>query len=201
MKIAALVSAVMGASIVSAALPQAAVAQSFLDQPLTCQATFDPKVIDAGATKPLLAVVAQTRTAARALGFGGVGQYAVLPGRAAQLRLSASPAFLVAAPSNMQLQGLVTLAKFEARKNNTREVVVGGGYMSYSSGIHPDRIIATTVAAAASQAGAPAGMTIYEVKPAGELPTGEYALIVATGAQPAAGFAGIPGTFYDFGVD
>lgn len=197
MKTGLLAALVIGAGLLAAP----ASAQSYLDQPLACQtATFDAQVIDNGERKTLMAVVAQTRTAARALGFGGVGQYAVLPGRSAMLRLSASPTFLVAAPSNMQPQGLVTVAKFEARKNNTREVVVGGGYMSYSSGIHPDRIIATEMAPAASQSGAPAGMTIYEVKPAGTLPAGEYALILATGAQ-AAGFAGIPGTFYDFGVD
>ncbi len=194
-------SGLLAAALLAAAFTAAPVAaQSLLDQPLACQTTFDAQVIDNGARKPLMAVVAQTRTAARALGFGGVGQYAVLPGKTAQLRLSATPAFLVAAPSNMQPQGLVTVARFEARKNNTREVVVGGGYMSYSSGIHPDRIVATTMTPAADQAGAPAGTVIYEVKPAAPLGAGEYAIILATGAQ-AAGFAGIPGTFYDFGVD
>ena len=70
--------------------------------------------------------------------------------------------------------------------------------MSWSIGIHPDRVIAVTMEPAGG-AGAPAGHTMYRVSPNAELWPGEYALVVA--GQMQQGYGGIPGTFFDFGVD
>lgn len=163
----------------------------------------DLTLVNNGERITMRSIVAQTRTAARAMGWGGVSQYAVLPGRSAIYRLpSSTPTFLVSAPSNVQPQGLITLARFEPRPNGTREVVIGGGYMSYSSGIHPDRIVPVTVRQAASQRGAAPNTIIYEVTPDAPLAPGEYAMIIAIGGQTSMGMGSpIVGTYYDFGVD
>lgn len=196
MKIALMAIAAFGAL----SLAPAAAAQTLFDEPATCQAGFQAQVVDRGATQVLRSIVAQTRTAARAMGWGGVGQYAVLPGPRAAMRTSAAPRFLIEAPNNVQAQGLITVARFETRRNNTREVAVGGGYMSYSSGIPADRLVPLIIEQAASQRGASAGSIIYEVRAIDPMTPGEYALIVAIGQQ-AGPYGGMPGTFYDFGVD
>jgi hypothetical protein len=169
-------------------------------------AAADSVVMQMGAAcTNLLFAPAQMRTAARALGYGGVAQYAVLPGKGATLRVpsGSTPTFYATVPANMQAQGVFTLASLQPRKNNTREVMIGGGYMSISSGIHPDRVIASTATRAASQAGAPAGTAIYELKPNAPLAGGEYAIVVASGAAGGVAATGIPGLarYYDFGVD
>jgi hypothetical protein len=177
---------------------------SAFDTPLACQAQPDLTLLNNGERITMRSIVAQTRTAARAMGWGGVSQYAVLPGRAAIYRLpSPTPTFLVSAPSNIQPQGLITLARFEPRPNGTREVVIGGGYMSYSSGIHPDRVVPVTMRQAASQRGAAPNTIIYEVTPDAPLSPGEYAMIIAVGGGQASMGMGSPivGTYYDFGVD
>ncbi len=173
-----------------------AIAQTLFDAPASCQAAPDVYAVTGGQRTVMRAIVVSTRTQARP--FAGVRQYAVMPGGAAQVRVAPNSTFIVAAPSNVQPQGMITLAHFESR-GNVREILVGGGYMSYSTGIHPDRIIAVTMAPASSQAGAPAGMTLYTVTPSAPLAVGEYALVVM--GQMQQGYAGIPGTFYDFGVN
>lgn len=193
MKIVVMAAAVFGA--VSLFAPAAA-AQSVLDAPAACQATPDVYAVVGGQRTVMRAIVVSTRTQARP--FAGVRQYAVMPGGTAQVRVASNATFIVAAPSNVQPQGMITLAHFENR-GNVREILVGGGYMSYSTGIHPDRIIAVTMTPASSQSGAPSGMTLYTVTPNAPLVAGEYALVVM--GQMQQGYAGIPGTFYDFGVD
>jgi hypothetical protein len=188
------------AALGAVALAPAASAQTLFDQPAVCQAGFQAQVVDSGSTQVLRSIVAQTRTAARAMGWGGVGQYAALPGPRAMMRLSGTPRFLIEAPNNVQPQGLISLARFETRRNNTREVAVGGGYMSYSSGIPAERLVPLIIEQASSQRGASAGSIVYEVRPIDPLTAGEYALIVAVGQQ-AGPYGGMPGTFYDFGVD
>jgi hypothetical protein len=147
----------------------------------------------------------QTRTAARALGFGGVASYAVLRGNAATLRTSnTAPVFLVAVPNQAQADSYFTLASFAVRGNNSREVMIGGGYMSYSTGIHPDRVIALKATKAADQARAPKDFSIYELTPAAALPKGEYAVILYTGEMQGlvgAWFAGTANSYFDFGVE
>ncbi len=163
------------------------------------------QIVQNGQTATLLAITAQTRMAARAMGFGGVGHYAVLPGLRAMMRLSSTtPTFIVAAPNNIQPQGLFTIARFEPRRNGSREVLIGGGYMSYSSGIHADRVVQVNVAQAPNQRGAPDGTILYQLTPVTPLVSGEYALIVSTNQPGAGGVFNAPsasGVFYDFGVD
>lgn len=197
MKIIALAAALLAA-------PTVASADTALDwnQPLSCQVqSAEVTMADNGQNVALRSITPQTRTAARAFGFGGVAQYAVLPGSRALLRTAnRRPSFIVSAPSNVQPQGLFTLARFEPRPNNSREVLIGGGFMSYSSGVSPDRIVQMDVRQAESQRGAPAGSILYTLTPMGDLPAGEYAMIVAIGQQ-AGMMAGLPGTYFDFGVD
>lgn len=143
------------------------------------------------------------RTAVRALGFGGAATYAALPGSRAQLRIqSKRPSFEVAIPNNARPDGYVTLAHFEPRKNGTREVsIAGGGGFSYSVGIHPDRIVATT--ATQVSGGAPAGSVLYRFTPSQDLAPGEYA-VVSTTSQAQGGTlaqAAGAGSYFDFGVD
>lgn len=165
-----------------------------LDAPLACQAAPDVYSVTNGQRTQMRAIMVSTNT--RVVPYGGARQYAVMPGDRAMTRLSADSSFLVAVPSNIQPQGVVVLASFESSRGS-RRVLVGGGYMSWSTGIHPDRIIAVNMEQAGGSA--PAGHTMYRVTPATPLASGEYAIVVATGQQQ--GYAGIPGTFYDFGVD
>jgi hypothetical protein len=168
-----------------------------------CQAPADLYLLHDGQRVVMRSITAQSRTAARAMGFGGVAQFAVLGGSSAMYRLpTTQPTFLLSAPGNVQPQGLFTLARFEPRQNGTREVLVGGGFMSYSTGVIAERQVALNVRLAADQSGAASGTTLYELTPQAPLAPGEYALIVAIGPQGAATPMGGPqGTFYDFGVD
>lgn len=150
--------------------------------------------VSGGQRTQMRAIMVSTSTQARP--YAGVRQYAVMPGERAMTRLASDTSFLVAVPSNIQPQGVVVLASFEPRRGN-RLVLVGGGYMSWSTGIHPDRIIAVNMEPAGGSA--PSGHTMYRVTPTTPLASGEYAIVVATGQQQ--GYAGIPGTFFDFGVD
>jgi hypothetical protein len=160
----------------------------------TAQTAPDVYSVNGGQRTQMRAIMVSTSTQARP--YAGVRQYAVMPGERAMTRLASDTSFLVAVPSNIQPQGVVVLASFEARRGN-RLVLVGGGYMSWSTGIHPDRIIAVNMEPGGGSA--PAGHTMYRVTPTAPLAAGEYAIVVATGQQQ--GYAGIPGTFFDFGVD
>jgi hypothetical protein len=145
------------------------------------------------------------RHAARALGWGGVSQYAVLQNSAATLRLkSPRPSFVVAIPNNAQPESYYTIANFAVRNNNTREVSVGSGgyYASYSTGIHKDRVILATAEKEANQSKAPPDYTLYRVTPNGDLKRGEYAFILYNSQIRTAGwFASGLDSYFDFGVD
>lgn len=161
-------------------------------------------MVDGGKRVNMHYTAGTMRTAVRALGFGGAATYAALPGAQAQLRTGNRPSFDVAVPSNARPDGYVTLARFEPRKNGTREVsIAGGGGFSYSTGIHPDRLIATTITQAPSQAGAPAGHTVYRITPTQDLVAGEYALVASAGPAQTNGFGQAPasGNYFDFGID
>lgn len=148
-------------------------------------------------------VIARTRSAARALGLGGVATYAVLVGPRAQLRLSdRSPSFVIAVPENAQPESYLTLANLAVRRNNNREVMIGGGYISYSTGITADRIVATHGERMADQSRAPNGYILYSVAVATPLEPGEYALVTYNSEVKVTGwFASGSDSYFDFGVD
>lgn len=174
-------------------------------RPAAAVSAFNPEeviLIDRQQRQSMHYLVPQLRTAARALGFGGVGQYAVLGGTRATLRLSGNqPEFLVAIPANAQPESYFCLANFAVRSNGTREVMVGGGYMSYSSGVARDRVVQTT-SSLADQAAAPSGFRMYRITPAAAMPAGEYAFILYNSQIPVRGFF-VSGrdSYFDFGVD
>jgi hypothetical protein len=148
-------------------------------------------------------LVPTMRTGARALGFGGVASYATLSGTSAQLRLPAKGVeFIVSVPKNAQVAGYVTIASFVVRKNGTREVSTGGGYMSYSTGINRDHVVAIKTEALADQSRAHEGFVLHRVTPESMLPNGEYALVLYTAEVRTVGFFGAAAnSFFDFGVD
>ncbi len=160
-------------------------------------------LVDEGQRHQMRYTVAQVRTAARAMGWGGVGTYAVLNGPQARLRISnPRPAFDIAVPGNAQPESYLTLASFAVRRNNTREVLIGGGYRSYSTGIHPDRIVPTRGEPLADQSGAPDGFTLFRVTPDRDLAPGEYALVTYNSQVRVLGFfASGNDSYFDFGVD
>ncbi|MBB1117068.1 hypothetical protein H4O09_08400 [Stenotrophomonas sp. W1S232] len=160
----------------------------------------------------LLYTIGGTRNAERALGYGGSATYAVLPGVTAQHRTSIrKPTFLMMVPDGASPHGLLTLARFEPRRNGTREVSVGSRVkFSSSTGIHPDRVVPMNYEPLPEQSQAPSGYTIYRASPRNDLVPGEYAFAPATQGQRsgenvllrlmAASSAG-DGRYYDFGVD
>jgi hypothetical protein len=167
---------------------------------------FNPEevvLIDGDKRSTMRYLAPQMRTAARALGFGGVGSYAVLPGTQATLRLkNHQPSFMVAVPTNAQPESYVTLANFAIRKNGTREVQVGGGYMSYSTGVNKDRVMAIAVEKAPDQGKAPKGFILYRVNVSAPLPPGEYAFILYNSQVKVVGyFLGGGDSYFDFGID
>jgi hypothetical protein len=143
------------------------------------------------------------RQAVRALGYGGVAQYAALHGSAAAMRLgSTEPKFTVAVPKNAQAQSYVTLVNLAVRRNGTREVMIGGGYMSYSSGINKDRVVATTDRVIDDQSRAPEGYELHEIAPVSALPPGEYAVVLYNSEVKVAGwFVSGRDSYFDFGID
>jgi hypothetical protein len=203
-----LISAVIAAASARTSNPRsAAIAPSRATQGRVAQnrADYSPEeviLIDGGQRQPMHYLTPQIRTAVRALGFGGVGQYAVLNGPSAALRLtSRQPEFLLAVPSNAQAESYYTLANFVVRKNGNREVIIGGGYMSYSSGIHRDRVVATKSTQAPDQSGAPSGYTIYRISVLAPLPAGEYAMVLYNSQVRVSGFfAGGLDSYFDFSV-
>lgn len=146
-------------------------------------------------------IIPQQRTAARALGFGGVATYAQLNGASAQLQIAnPSPEFIVSVPKNAQPQNYLTLANFAVGKG-AREVLIGGGYMSYSTGIHKDRVRAVKTEVLADQSRAKEGFVLVKVTPEAPLAKGEYALVLYTGEIRSIGyFAQAANSYYDFSV-
>lgn len=160
-------------------------------------------VVINGKESPMQYIIPGTRTAARAFGLGGIASYAVLQGTQATRRLeSASPEFIVSVPKNAQPGNYLTLANFAVRKNSTREVITGGGYMSYSSGINKDRVVPVAFTEETDQSRAREGFILYRVKPEQSLASGEYALVLYTGEVRTLGFfAQATNSYYDFGIN
>jgi hypothetical protein len=160
-------------------------------------------LIDNGERIPMRYLTPQMRHAVRGLGYGGVAQYAVLRGSSASLRLKNNqPEFLLAVPSNAQPESYFTLVNLAVRKNNSREIMVGGGYMSYSSGVATDRVVAAKSERMADQSAAPKDFITYRIKVASPLPPGEYAVVLYNSQVRTIGyFASGMDSYYDFGVD
>lgn len=155
-----------------------------------------------GQSSTLQYIIPQTRTAARALGFGGMATYATLSGEKAQRRIAGNPEFIVSVPRNAQANNYLTLANFAVRKNGTREVMTGGGYMSYSSGINKSRVVPITTEPLADQSAAREGFVLHKITPVTPMAQGEYALVLYTGEMRTSGFfAQAANSYFDFGVD
>ncbi|MES2018976.1 MAG: hypothetical protein V4484_20990 [Pseudomonadota bacterium] len=156
-----------------------------------------------GAPSIMQYTIPQMRTAARALGFGGVASYASLNGPAAQRRLdTGSPSFIVSIPQNAQVDSYLTIANFAVRGDKSREVMTGGGYMSYSTGIHKSRVVKIVSEKMPDQSAARDGFILYKVTPEAPMKAGEYALVLYTGEMRTAGFfAQASNSFFDFGVN
>lgn len=157
-----------------------------------------------GRETPMQYIIAGNRTGMRALGFGGMASYAVLSGEKAQRRLDSSSVleFLVSVPKNAQAGNYATLATLANRNNGTREVLVGGGYMSISSGIPKDRVVKASFEPLPDQRRAKEGFILYKFKPEAALNSGEYVLVLNTSEARVSGFfTGLAASYYDFGVD
>ncbi|MGF7172632.1 hypothetical protein [Azospirillum doebereinerae] len=188
----------------STPVAQAATPVSINAGAIKLRATVSPEeviLIDNGQQRTMQYLTPQMRTAVRAMGFGGVGQYAVLRGKRATLRLAGKqPLFVFAIPSNAQPESYFTLASFAVRDNGTREVIVGGGYMSYSTGVHQDRIVPTSSQKLPDQSKAPKGYVLYAVAPEVAMKDGEYAMIFYNSQVRGIGFASTLDSYFDFGV-
>lgn len=151
-----------------------------------------------GNETPMQFIIPGTRA-----GFAGTTVYAVLNGARAQKRIPvANVEFLVSVPKAAQVTNYVKLASFAVRTNGSREVVIGGGFMTYSTGIHPDRIVPITTEPYVDQSRARDGFVLYSVKVTNPMPVGEYALVLYTGDIRTAGFfAQASNSYFDFGVD
>lgn len=147
-------------------------------------------------------IIPQQRSGLRALGFGGVAIYAQLSGEHAQLKISSGmPEFIVSVPKNAQPQNYLTLANFKAGKN-VREVLIGGGYISYSTGITKDRVRAVKIDVLEDQSMAREGFVLVKVTPEAPLKAGEYALVLYTGEVRSAGYFSQPSnSYFDFTVE
>lgn len=179
----------------SGAQDQAAVADQISPEEIT--------VDEGSGPRRMRYITPDTRQAVRAFGYGGFAQYSVLHGPAASLRLTSSqPSFVVAVPSNAQAQSYVTLVSLAVRRNGTREVMIGGGYMSYSSGINKDRVVEMTDTTLQDQSRAPEGYELHEIRPAASLAPGEYAVVLYNSEVKVAGwFASGRDSYFDFGID
>lgn len=173
------------------------------DQPDANKISSDVVILlDGGQEKTMTYTIPETRTAARALGLGGVASYTVMIGGHAQLRITnKTPSFLVSVPKNLQPNSYMTLASFVIRNNESREVLVGGGFMSYSTGIHPDRIMPVLFEKMDDQSRATKDFVLYKLVSKNPLASGEYALVFYTKEVHTTDFGHGANTCFDFGVD
>lgn len=149
----------------------------------------DVVLISNGDTTQLHYSTPGKRTAARALGFGGLVQYSILKGEKATQRVKGvQPTFLVVISNNTKPQDCVALVSLEIRKNNTREVATGSGYFTFKSGFAAEKLFETNIEKADDQSRAPTGYTIFKVTAKETLIAGEFALV-------------LDGLYYDFGLD
>ena len=105
-------------------------------------------------------------------------------------------------PNNVEIPSVVTLGLLAERQNGTREILIGGGFMSISEGLPAERKMRLSYEKVADQSAAPEGYEIYRIKPAEPLRPGEYAFMVnrPLGGGPMQG-ASFTYNFYELGVD
>lgn len=186
--------------------PRPALAVSKGAPPQTASLSFSPEemtLLDGSQRITMHYITPEIRTGARVLGFAGVRSFAVLRGNTAMLRVaSKQPSFIIAVPNNAQPQSYFTLASFVVRGNGSREVAIGGGFMSYSSGIPKNRTIETTFERHSDQSHSPAGFTLYRVAPVTPMREGEYAMVVHSAQVRVVGFfgGGAADSFFDFRI-
>lgn len=139
--------------------------------------------------------------------FGGTQQFAVLNGTRAALRVkNRQPVFKMILPSNVQPSSVLALARLGERPNGSREILIGGGYMSFSAGLPKDRNVAINIEKAADQSEAPEGYELFEITPVMLLFPAEYSFMVVKGGPGAPmGLFGAGASasynFYEFAVD
>jgi hypothetical protein len=166
---------------------------------------FNPEeviLVDSGQQTAMKYLVPTTHSGARALGFGGYATYAVLRGTEAHQRTHSDlPSFIVEVPERAQTESYVTIAHLAVRRNGTREIMVGGGYVTFESSIAHDRIVPFKSEKLSDQSRAQSGFILYEVTPEKTLPAGEYAVILDNSAAPVVGFfSHVTSSYFDFGV-
>jgi hypothetical protein len=138
--------------------------------------------------------------------FASVQQFATLGGLKARLRTNNRvPELEMILPNNVEVSSVVALGLLGERENGSREIMIGGGYMSMSQGLPKDRNIQITYDKTADQTEAPEGYEIYRIKPTAPLkPGGEYAFMVSKNTGRAMGaFSGAEANynFYELGID
>ena len=107
-------------------------------------------------------------------------------------------------PNNVEVSSIVVIGLLAERSNGTREILIGGGYMSISQGLPGERNMRITFEKLADQSGAPEGYEIYRIRPTEPCKPGEYAFMVS---KPSGGVMGPLGgadfnyNFYELGVD
>jgi len=114
------------------------------------------------------------RSKVRALGFGGVESYYVLPGTQARTRTSnKTPEVVVALNVNTYPDRQIELARWEQRSNGTREIlaVTATGTMATPK----DQRVALSYTKLDDQSNALGGSAMYSIQPIDPLPPGEYA--------------------------
>ena len=164
---------------------------------------FDPQVIilvDGENRAAMRYIVPEVRTGMRALGWGGVASYAVLRGTQAGTRVeNQQPEFILAVPKNAQPESYYTIVNLAVRKTGSREILIGGGYMGYSSGVARDRVIPTVSQALDNQSAAPAEVMLYSVRPSQPMPPGEYAIVLYNSEFRTPYFPSSD-SYFDFGI-
>jgi len=149
----------------------------------------------------------QPSTRTRFNPFGGTQQFAVLNGTRAAFRIkNRKPVFKMILPSNVQPSSVLALARLGERPNGSREILIGGGYMSFSAGLPKDRNVPINIEKAADQSEAPEGYELFEITPGTSLLSAEYSfMVVKAGPGASAGIFGMGSSanynFYEFAVD
>ena len=146
-----------------------------------------------------------TRPGTRTRMVFALQHFAVLGGLKARLRTeNRSPEFEMILPNNVEVSSVIALGLLGDRPNGTREILIGGGYMTISQGLPKDRNIRIQYEKLADQSGVPEGYDLYRIKPVDALKAGEYAFMVN---RPSGGdlgplaSAGFSYNFYELGVD